>query len=94
VEFVLDADVRDHLAADFAEPAQAVGDLDETILVFGGDVAGDVPAVLECLRRQVRPAQVTFHDVRASHQQEPGSLTGRGSKVAGSTIRTLMPGRG
>jgi hypothetical protein len=37
--------VRHHLAADLAEPRQAIGDVDETVLVDPRDVAADVPAV-------------------------------------------------
>ena len=39
MQFFLHLDVRHHLAADFAEAAEAICDLQETILVERGDVA-------------------------------------------------------
>ena len=43
VQFFLHLDVRHHLAADLAETAQAIGDLQKAVFVERGDVAGDVP---------------------------------------------------
>ena len=49
VQLFLHLDVRHHFAADFAEAAQTVGDLQKAILVHRRDVAGDVPAVAQHL---------------------------------------------
>src|SRR5262249_30598886 len=45
VQCLLDAAVRDHLAADLREARQPPGDPEEPVLVHRPDVAGDVPAV-------------------------------------------------
>ena len=60
VQLLFDFDVRHHLAADFAEAAQAIGDREEAVFVFGGDVAGDVPAVLQHLRRFFGLAEIAL----------------------------------
>ena len=49
VQFLLDLDVRHHFAADFAETAQAIGNLQKAILVNRRNVAGDIPAVVQHL---------------------------------------------
>src|SRR5207247_7077678 len=63
-------DVRNHLAADFAEPAQAVSDADEPVFIDGGDVARVVPAVLQDLSRLFRLLQVPLHDVGPADEQQ------------------------
>src|SRR5258708_19158071 len=60
-------DVRHHLAANFAEPAQAVCHAQKSVLVDGGNVAGVVPAAAQQLRRFLRPLQVAPHHIRAAH---------------------------
>src|SRR6185437_6513411 len=40
-------DVRDHLAANLAEAAEAVCDGEESIFAHAGNVAGNVPAMVE-----------------------------------------------
>src|ERR1700735_5209548 len=77
VKFFFDFDVRHHFAADFAETAEAVGDGEEVVFVFGGDVAGRIPAVLQNLRGFFRLAQITFHHVGAAHEQQAGSIHGQ-----------------
>ncbi len=72
VQLLLDLDVRHHLAADLAEAAQAVGDLQEAVFVNGRDVAGDIPAVAQHFGGLVRAAKVALHDVGAAHQQQAG----------------------
>ena len=57
VKFFLDLDVRHHLASDFAETGQPVGDLDEAVLVQAGDVAGHIPAVSQDVRRLLWPSR-------------------------------------
>ncbi len=44
-------DVRDHLAANFAEAAEPVCDGEESIFTHAGDVAGNVPAILAARQR-------------------------------------------
>jgi hypothetical protein len=70
VERVLDLDVRNHLAADLAEPAQPVGDADEAVFVHRRDVAGVVPAVDQDLGGLLGAVQVTLHHVRAADQEQ------------------------
>ena len=72
VQLLLDLDVRNHLAADLAEAAEAVGDLQEAVLVNGGDVAGDIPAVAQDFGGLLRSAEVALHDVGAAHEQQAG----------------------
>ena len=72
VKFFFDLDVRHHFAGDFAEAAQPVGDCEEAVLVLGGDIAGDVPAVLQHFRGFFRLAEIALHHVGASHEQQAG----------------------
>src|SRR5260370_4393600 len=68
---VLDFDVRHHLAANFAEAAQAVNDAQKTILIHSRNVSGVVPAVAENLGGLLRLVEVAAHDVRAADEQQP-----------------------
>ena len=54
VNLLFDLHVRHHLTADLAKAAQAVDDRQKPVLVQNGDVTGDIPAVLENLRRSSR----------------------------------------
>src|SRR5713226_6925832 len=58
---VLDFDVRHHLAPDFAETAQPVGNSQEAVFVHPGDVAGVVPAVAENVGGFFRLVEVAAH---------------------------------
>jgi hypothetical protein len=49
LQFLLHLEVRHHFAAQLAEATQAVGDLQEAILVERGDVAGLIPALAQDL---------------------------------------------
>ena len=97
VQFFLDLDVRHHFAADFAEAAQAVGDLQEAVLVHRRDVAGDIPAVAQDLGGLFRagrgsPASRSGRARASGRAGRRGSLPLHGS--SGSTMRTLTPGSG
>ena len=61
--------MRNHLATDFGEPRQAVGDSDKTLLIESRDIASNVPAIEKGLAGEVIPAQVTLHDIRTADQQ-------------------------
>ena len=64
--------MRDHLAADFGEAAEAAGDVDEAVGVELGDVAGDVPAVVHDFGSFFGLVHVALHDVGAFDQQHAG----------------------
>src|SRR5271168_3634429 len=72
LEFFFDFYVRDHFAADFAETAEAVGDGQETVFVFCGDVAGGVPAVLQNFGGFFGLAEIAEHYVGAVHEEQAG----------------------
>jgi hypothetical protein len=72
VQFFLHLEMRHHFAANFAEATQAVGDLNETILVQRGDVAGGVPAGLQHGGGLFGFAEIAEHHIRAAHEQQPG----------------------
>src|SRR5713226_7806254 len=63
--------VWDHLATDFAETGEAVGDANEPILIDRGDVSGNVPPVTHHLRCLFWLPQVPAHAVGTFHQQQP-----------------------
>src|SRR5947208_3378291 len=67
---VLDFDVRHHLATNFAEAAQAVGDAQKTVFIHPRDVPGVVPAVAEDLGGFFRLVEVAAHDVRSADKQQ------------------------
>ncbi len=69
-----DAAVRDHFTANFREAREPVGDRQESILVQGRNVAGDVPTIAHGVGRQIRTPQVPLHDVGASDQQHAWSV--------------------
>src|SRR5262245_31359919 len=70
LEFVLHLYMRDHLTANLAEPAEAVGDMDESVFVDGGDVAGVVPAIPQDFSRFFRTSKITLHYVGSTDQQQ------------------------
>src|SRR5215472_15399507 len=63
--------MRHHFAADFREAAQSVGDFDKAILIDHRDVARNVPAVTDRLRRFFRPSEVSLHHVRPLNKHQP-----------------------
>src|SRR5262249_29546005 len=71
VQLILDLLVGHHFAADFAESRQAVGQLDETVVIDAADVAGNVPAVADHILRGLFTAQVALHDVGPIDHQQP-----------------------
>ena len=64
--------MRDHLAADFAEAAEAVGDGEEAVFVFGGDISGGVPTVAQNFRGFFRFSEVAEHHVGSADEQQAG----------------------
>src|SRR5690348_13920603 len=83
VQFLLDFDVRDHFAADFAEAREAVGDGEEAVFVDGSDVAGDVPAVAKDFTGLVGPAQIALHDIRPADEKKARSVGAEGGASFG-----------
>src|SRR2546430_9934607 len=75
---VLDLDMRYHFPANFAEPAQAVGNANKSILIHSRDVSGVVPAVPENLGGFVRLVQIAAHDIWAAHQQQARLIHAKG----------------
>ena len=71
LEPFLELHVRHHLACNLAEARQPVGDPDEPRVVDGRDVAGDIPAVPECLAGEIRFTEIAGHPVRTVHEQQP-----------------------
>src|SRR5581483_11713183 len=71
VQLFLDPDVRHHLTADLAKTAETVGNLQESVLVHGGDIPGDVPAATEHLGGFLRLTEVALHDIGTAHSQQP-----------------------
>ena len=53
----LDAQMRHHLAGDLREPAEPTRDLEEAVGIQVAEVARVVPAVLQDLRRRLRPVR-------------------------------------
>ena len=73
LKLVFDADVRDHLAADFAEAREAVGDGEEAVFFNQGDIAGGVPAVVQNFGGFLGAAQIALHHVRPFDEQHARS---------------------
>src|SRR3970040_1126843 len=83
VDSLLQLDMGNHLAADLAEAGEAVRDTDEAVLIDGGDISGDIPAVSHDLRRLFGLAKIAEHPIGAFAQEQslfPGweGLTGFG----------------
>ena len=68
LKLLLDFDVWHHLAANFAESAQPVGDCEEAVFIFRRDISRDVPAILQHFRRFFRLAEIALHHIRSAHQ--------------------------
>src|SRR5437867_2313756 len=71
VERFLYPTVRHHLASDFAETRQAVGDMDEPIGVYHGDITRDVPPVPQHFCRLLGLSYIPEHTVWPLHEQQP-----------------------
>ena len=70
VQLLFHFDVRHHFAADLAETAQTIGDLQEAVFVTRGDITGDIPAVAQDLGDFLRMAELPLHNVGSTHQQQ------------------------
>ena len=80
---LFDAAMRDHFTSDLREARESVGDRQESILVQEGKIAGDVPAIVQGLGRQILPPQVPLHDVRALDQQHTRRVGWQGGEGVG-----------
>ena len=78
MQLLLDANMRDHLSADFAEAAQPVCNLEKPIFIQSGNVAGDIPALAQYFRCLVGAAKITLHDVGTAHQHQARPAGGNG----------------
>src|SRR4051812_2582784 len=74
VQHVLDLDRRDVLAARDDDVLRAVLDLDITVRVGNGEIAGMEPAAGEGLLGRDRILQIAFHDDVAAHEDFSGRL--------------------
>ena len=73
----LDTQVWNHLAGDLREPAEAVGNLQETVGVDIAQVAGRVPAVFFDLGRRLGTVQVADHHLRSLDGDHPLGACGQ-----------------
>ena len=81
---ILDLDVRNHFAADFAEAAQAVGDAQKAFFIHPRDVAGVIPAIAKNVRGFFRLIEIPAHDIRAADEKQPRLV--RGNRLQGVRI--------
>ena len=68
---LFDLQVRHHLAADFAESRQAIGDAQEPVVIYHGEIASAIPVVMERRPGQLGLAEIPDHPIRAARQQQP-----------------------
>src|ERR1019366_10039793 len=80
VKLVFDLDMANHFSANLAEPGQAIGNPDESILIHRSNVARVIPATTENLSSLFRTLQISLHDIWAAHQQQSGLAFGCGIK--------------
>src|SRR5215204_125211 len=85
VHRLLDLDGRDVLAAGDDDVLFAVAQLHVTVRVPGGDVAGVVPAALECLGGDVGLLEVALHHGVAARHELPEGLG-----VAGDVVHVVV----
>ena len=60
------------VAADFAESTQAINDFEKAIFIHGGNVAGDVPTIVQDCRGLFRHAEIALHQIGSSDEQQSG----------------------
>src|ERR1035437_9864732 len=71
VKLVFDLDMGNHFSANLAEPGQAIGNPDESILIHRSDVTRLIPATTENLSGLFRTVQISLHDIWAAHLVGP-----------------------
>jgi hypothetical protein len=81
LNFLFELHVRDHLAGEFAESREPVGNPDETGLIDRADIACHIPAIPKHESGVLRITEVAQHLVRSSDQEQPfltkqGTLSG------------------
>ena len=84
VDGAFDQFVRDHFAADLAEPGEPSAERDVTVGIHAPDITGVVPAVLDGLPREFGFAEISLHDGRALDDQETFGV--RRQRLAGHGI--------
>src|ERR1035437_5589580 len=71
VKLVFDLDMGNHFSANLAEPGQAIGNPDESILIHRSDVTRVIPATPENLSGLFRTVQISLHDIWDAHLVGP-----------------------
>src|SRR3989304_4814272 len=70
VDSLLQLDMGNHLAADLAEAGEAVRDTDEAVLIDGGDISGDIPALSRASPRLFGSSNLRLHLIRPVDQNQ------------------------